>query len=611
MRCQGASLRLGRVGLKARTLTLSTDGEGGLSAEEVEGSVCACADDEPLVKFTASAARVAPGGHRLHLTWPIARIGGVPVLPLPYLALPLARGLSGLFPPEVGYSGRDGVRLHQAAYLALPGDRMDLWARAGWIQHRGASGRLRVRAWDHDLGMAADITVEGVANEDEARGAMHGVLRASIADRFWFGLRPDWVSDGAYLMDLGGRPERVFAPHLRSRAWMGGAWRALHALATLDLLQPVGMGGSAGGMASPGGAAAVAMGLSPVRLLGPLYASADAGLLHLWPGETLGDSVQGQVTSLRLSPGLHAGTALLWFRLQGRAVYHLLGMSGGAGQAGDRSWRLRHALEAAAEVSLPLARTWSGGAAAMTRRHLVEPSLGVVWNKRLDTGHGFLLPGGSALLRGGHLRAGARTRLDTRSHTNEAGPRRRPLAGEASLYWPLDQDGTGAPLVGLDLDLSLRALLEGRLRLLWAPDSMALPRLEADACLFPAAPFRPCAGYSRLRLSGPLEAWSASPPGGVAGAMPGGAAWQPLTAEVDQVHAGLSVAFGPFQGRVLVAFDPRTVTLSHATGGVDLVFGCGCYRVGLWSAARAGQQWPDLGANLTLATPAGGRCRGL
>ena len=623
LRCQEATVQAGRATVKARKLSLTTRGGGGLTAQEVEGSHCACPGERPWISFSASRARVAPGGRRLHLTWPTLRVAGAGILPLPYLALPLASGVSGLLPPEVGYGGRDGVRLFQSAYFAAPGDRLDLWIRAGWIQQHGAAGRLRLRAFDDGLALA-DVTLEGVADGEGARGTITGVVRARLGNHLWAGMAPDWISDRAYLKDLGARPERIFAPFLRSRIWAGGAWRALFGHATLDLLQrnghlpnlPLRQAGS-----SPGGLAAATLAMAPVRLVGPLYVAAEGGFFHFWPGADPGPTPAAAASVLRFSPRLQAASSLLWFRLEGRVAYHLLGQRGQnvtadpAAEGWDlrqsvaEGWDLRQSVEAAAELSLPLARVFRRGGAR--GRHLIEPHVGLVWDHRLEAGAGDLLPDGAVLLRGGHLRAGARTRLDTRTvsrASGASGPRRRPLAGEVSLYWPLDPD-QGEPLVGADLELNLRTMLRGHLRLLWAPRSASLPALDATACLTPLAGLTPCAGYTRLRLSGPMEAWGASPPGGIN--LSSGGAWLPLTTRADQVHASLKGAVGPFRGGLLVALDPVDTALSFAAGSLDLVLGCGCYRVGLDVTTRAGQRWPDFGARLTLFAPRAGPCPGL
>ena len=77
------------------------------------------------------------------------------------------------------------------------------------------------------------------------------------------------------------------------------------------------------------------------------------------------------------------------------------------------------------------------------------------------------------------------------------------------------------------------------------------------------------------------------------------------------MHVGLTGAVGPIRGGLLVAMNPDDVELSHAAGSLDIVLGCGCYRMGVRVATRAGQLWPDVGVRLTLSTPTSGSCPGL
>ncbi len=264
-------------------------------------------------------------------------------------------------------------------------------------------------------------------------------------------------------------------------------------------------------------------------------------------------------------------------------------------------------MEAAGEISIPLARTTTREKMAM--RHVLEPHLGLVWTPLLGTG-GSTAAGLSTrpplLLRGGFASAGLRTRLHSRKARDGSWmPLRRPLAGEVRLLWPLPGEGADErePMLAGSLTLSLPPALHGKLRLLYRPESNSLAHLEGDLCLLTWGAFQPCAGYRRLRLTGAMELWAPDLP-------PRADTLLWLDSRADQVYGGLRLRLGPVRADVLLAVDPELRQFSHASAAMQLVLGCGCYRVGFQVATRAGQRWPDLGAQFTLQTPGAARCLG-
>jgi hypothetical protein len=550
---------------------------------------------------------VDPGWRRLQLSRPVLRLGGRGVLALPWLALPLAPGVSGLLLPEIGYSDRDGLRLLQGGYLA-PGRQADLLLHAGWIQKRGAAGRARLR-FNADGRAEGELRLAGQGpDEDRFRGAARG--RASVHGRGWAaGAAPDLVTDRAYPADLEQPPQRVFAPHLRSRLWGWVGRGALLGLAQGDLLQE---------LHEPlrreplHGRVEAWLGSLPLRLLGPLSLELYGGVQHAGPALPPGGGAvgSGYLTALSLVPALNLALPAGPLRLSARAAYQLRALWGGGGDADGGGWQPAHAALLVARVSAPLSRVY--GAAGGGRRHdrtahRLEPFVGLRWAPGWPPGQP--LPGGARLASGVCVVAGLQTALLRRRGARA--PVRRPLRGELRLEWPLSGDPDHpppggrdpGPTLGWDLALAWPRPLRARLRGRWALRQNTLEELDGRACLRPGGPLRACAGYLRLRTRDPARLMGPWEPAWLLGLQP---LDQPV--ELDQLYGELHLRRGPFALGARLAGDPVVARVTHGTYWVEWLLGC-CYRLGLVGHSRLGQPWPDVGLRLSVQGSTANNCK--
>lgn len=570
-----AMLCVGRAALWAHRLRL---GPGrSLEARLLRGTPCACArcpgPDEGLLRFNAKRARIAPGGRRLHLSWPVLRLGRVPVAALPYLALPLGPGVSGLLPPELGYSGRDGLRLALPLYLA--GARWDLLVSPGWIQERGVAGRARVRV-HHDN---AEVELQGVGLRDDgqSRGQIRGraVAHTGGADvRLAAGLTPDLASDPDLPRELEREVERVLAPYLRSRAWGWASAGSLYLAPRGDLYQH---------LASPSpyargllGAAGLDLGLAPVRVAGPLSLSLRSGLDHLG-GIPDAEGSTAHASQIRLDPELVIVDAFGPLRIAGSGRYLLRVAAEGGAVEGIQGGLL------GLETSLPLVRRFG------SITHLLEPVVALGWGAASEAGP---WPDGLVPREGATARVGVRTELwrqDGQSLPSRALSLQ--VGAEAVDLGGLPQE----LLVSGELELGLRRILSTRVTASWAPDPGRLAELRGRLCVGGGP--RACAGYTRLRLLRVVDLFRELEQA------PGWGLDLP-DLRADQVFATLNGQLGPLALGGLAAWDPLRRALTHAGLSTSVGLGCGCYRVGLEGAYREGQRWPDV--MLTLGFGGGG-----
>jgi len=612
MNLQGMHVRLrsskGGTRLQAHRLQLSP--LDGLRASWVDGSLCGCpGSGAPLLHFSARSAHIAAGGQRLHLKWPTLRIKGRGIFTLPYLALPLAPGVSGLLLPRISYSGRDGLRLEQEVYLA-PGRRFDLLLRGGWIQQRGAVAGTRLRYWIDGLG-EGNLDLRGWQDQDRYRGALRG--RAVLARERWgIGLTPDVVSDKEIPADLEQETGRTFAPYLRSRLWAWSGVGAFFGLGQGDLFQELRAIPARGG--DTHGRVALALGLLPVSLAGPLSADLLLGLTHWEAGELFDDADRDgrldeeerlyQNTSLALAPGLSFYLAPGPFRIRARGAYRLEA----AGSPLTEGWRASHFGVVDAEVSLPLARVFhppvDAGGKGSRWRHELEPLAGLRWGQTGDQGP--LLESRPGFLQGTHVLAGLRTAL---LHRRGDGPVGQVLAAEVRLEWPIMGEGDdpswrGEPLVGAEAQVTPPGPLRGWARVRWAPQSNTLAQLQAGTCLRWTW-LDSCVRYSRLRLQDPRDLFGPwQRPGSWTGGIWQGA--QQIAA--DQLSGTARIRWSVLELGAQIAGDPGAGELTHGVYWGNLVLGCGCYKVGLIVRTRMGQQWPDVLARLSLLGGGSLRC---
>jgi hypothetical protein len=594
-----AWLRTGAIELRAPRLSWTPG--GGLEARWPRLALCGCggqsaagrreAPKGPLLRIGADRARIAPGGARVHLRWPALWIGSRRVLAVPYLALPLRRGVSGLLLPQLGYSGRDGVRVEQAGYLA--GERADLLLGLGYIQSRGAWGRLRGSLiWDGHG--EAELSLRGLQDGDRWRGALAGA--AWLAWRgLGAGVVADLVSDPAWPAELDRDPDRVFSPYLRSRGWASAAAGPFAASGTLDVYQDLGAP-----LRQPEplrlGWGRLAADLLPVSLIGPLLLEAQAQL----QGRPTTDS-QAFASPLRL-PGLRASfgfnprlalaSAAGPLRISSQLGYRaLVGWLDGSSASADQ-----HGLLASLEASVPLARRYGAGRSV---QHRVEPFAAALYARSW----GALELPGVARQQGAFAALGLRSSLLGRA--GQAAPASRIARGELRLELPIDEPGAvlrGAPVLQGELELRLPRLvsLDG----LWRgrPGSGETVELRGQLCV-PGrrGHWRACSGYLRLRqlraedlLGGEALGWPLLDP----------QTQLALQTALDQVFASAEVHGGPLTVWGRAAVDPLAGRLTQGSYGLRLELRCRCVRVEVLGVSRAGQRWPDWLAQLSLSPAA-------
>jgi hypothetical protein len=603
LEAEGALLEVGSLRLAAQRLRIDADGR--LEASYLLGTPCGCPGEEQLLRIGARRAWIAPGGVRLHLLAPSLRIGSRAILALPYLALPLRRGVSGLLLPELGWSGRDGVRLLQGGHLALgqgDGARADLTLAAGWIEGRGAIGRARARYF-LDGRAHAELALLGLHDGDRARGLLAGELAVwgrSVA----VGLVPDLASDAMLLSELERDPARVFAPYLRSRAWASFDRGPLLLLGTADLLQQQ-QSPLSGQPRDPSGVVAATLALLPVRLLGPLH------LELLATGRIYSDA------SLRAleDPAL-GGAGLAELDAVARlAVAERVGPLAISGQLGYRlasRWREvptapreihLHAGLGGIEAALPIGRGLTRGPLlglpAARYQHRIEPFVGMLWT----AAHGVdpWRPTGE----GSFVSLGFRTGLVARA---EGGGLRRLAHNEMRFDLPLARSFPGSGHSGVlasgsfGIGPRVASHLAGQWR--WSPSRKELLELRAEACLRLPRWLQSCVGYHRLREAAVEDGFQLAAGSWVTDPTPD---LLRLGTSADQAVAGVRAVLGRLSAFARVAVDPVARQLSLGSYGVEFRFGCGCYRVELAGQSRAGEGWPDLLARFTLAAP-GGSC---
>ncbi|PIE18423.1 MAG: hypothetical protein CSA65_04725 [Proteobacteria bacterium] len=548
----------------------------GVTAKDARVASCRCG---PPLSLHAPSAWRNPRGRRLHLSWPVLRIGPVPVFAAPYLALPLEAGVSGLLPPLIAYSGRDGLRLGQGIYLAAR--RLDLRARGGWIQTRGGFADLRLRA-ALPRGGGGVLSGEGLRDGESWRGRIWGrvLLRGR---RSWLSAAPALISDARYLRELAAGASAVFAPYTASRFAAGLQAGPLTVAVQAALFQPLGHGVDA----EPRWLGALSLGIGGVAL-GPAALSATLSLDGLERG---GDGGLGETGGLLLAfaPRLDVARPLEPLVARGRVAYRLRAISTDSGALlGEQ------ALVARVLLGLPLARRYgfSGVRSAAQRgagfgalAHRLEPFVAAA----ASAGEALKRPFFQALPLA-RLRV---IEVGLRSTLAQPGPGRWGALTLRGLY----EGESERWLAAGDLRLELtRVDLQGRV--VADLSGARVPWLEVSACASPWAPLRLCGGYLRQRAEQlwPLfEGWEGPPS---SARLPAGAA--------DRLLAGVTLDVGRVQLSARLRVDPLRGVLTH--GDYLLAYRCACFSAGLRGASYRGRTSPDLLLSVSLAPGTLGAC---
>lgn len=164
---------------------------GEVRADALWMSPCGC--DDPPWRVSASRATLTPG-EGAWLTWPVLRLGELPVLAAPVAYVPFSRRRTGFLLPRLGWDGADGL-YGALPFFWAPAESVDLTLSPGWRQSPGLTvdGRLRWAAGPAEGGEIEAITAP-LAGEAVVHGggsAPIGPLRLA-ADGQWADGAPSW-----------------------------------------------------------------------------------------------------------------------------------------------------------------------------------------------------------------------------------------------------------------------------------------------------------------------------------------------------------------------------------------------------------------------------------
>ncbi len=159
-----------RAGRATGTVPVA-DAPSRLSVEDVRLTLCDCCGGAPSWEIRAARAEIEPG-RTATLTWPVVYVTPrflfidepIPVLPLPWLQVPLSGRQSGFLFPVVDVGSRTGLWLAEPFFLTL-GESYDLTFTAGYAFGPSQS------AVDDRIAQGQDPGVRGVGGAVEFRWA--------------------------------------------------------------------------------------------------------------------------------------------------------------------------------------------------------------------------------------------------------------------------------------------------------------------------------------------------------------------------------------------------------------------------------------------------------
>ncbi|HQR29986.1 MAG TPA: LPS-assembly protein LptD [Anaeromyxobacteraceae bacterium] len=424
------------------------------AVEDVRLTLCDCCGGAPSWELRASRAEIVPG-EVATLSWPVLWITPrflfieepIPVLPLPWLQVPLSGRQTGLLVPQVTVGSRTGWWLAQPFFLTL-GPSWDTTVAAGYAfgpsgstidsriaqgQNpgvRGAGGSLELR-WapspevkgearlllQHDTLPYAWKPASGWRTGLVLRNEAHPTAESFVnAEGFLAG-------DAVWTQDFVGDVLQRDAPYLRSALAAGFAFPHLLVEADLAWHEQIGTLGQASPPGQPAvplvpfgvfGASvpsfhrlpAVSATLLPIEVAGPLSVSAQAGVARFAPISGITDqSVNGLGPGERgwlgpapppgdtWVPGQRLAATRAWARAEVRAPLALGGLlllepwaaGNGAGYVfGDGAQPALASGWVSGGATLSTTISRTFGSGADALRHVIEPR--VEW--RLSSGIG-------------------------------------------------------------------------------------------------------------------------------------------------------------------------------------------------------------------------------
>ena len=364
------------------------DATARFSVEGVRLTLCDCCGGAPSWEIRASRAEIEPG-RTATLTWPVLYVTPrflfidepIPILPLPWLQVPLSGRQTGLLFPMVDVGSRTGWWLAQPFFLTL-GESYDLTATAGYAFGPSQS------TVDGRVAQGQDPGVRGVGGSLEFRWAplagVNGEAKLLLQQdtlpfrwkpasdlRVGFALRSEariadtgFVNAEAFLVGDAAWPEDFISDLLQRtvayrRSSVAAGWSFPHVLLEADLAYNQQIGTL--GQASPPGQAeiplvpfgffggsvpsfhrlpALSATLLPLEVAGPVRLSGQVGLARFAPISGITDqSVDGLGPGERgwLGPappsgdvwvaGQRLSASRAWARAEARAPVALAGLA--------------------------------------------------------------------------------------------------------------------------------------------------------------------------------------------------------------------------------------------------------------------------------------------
>ncbi len=149
------------------------------------GSFTTCDGSHPAWKVTGEDMKVTLEGYGTAKNTAF-RVGNVPVLWAPYLVFPAKfRRQSGLLPPQLGVSERDGFFISQPYFQTL-GDDQDLTFTPTWMSDRGIDLGLEYR-YHLAPGSKGMAIIDYMPNDSKGEELyLKGDNAAPYNDRYWF-----------------------------------------------------------------------------------------------------------------------------------------------------------------------------------------------------------------------------------------------------------------------------------------------------------------------------------------------------------------------------------------------------------------------------------------
>jgi LPS-assembly protein len=315
--------RTGRNRLALRSGKVEGKGGDRFTAEGVRLTLCDCGDGAPSWEIRASRADVVPG-ERAILTWPVLYVTPrflfidtpIPILPMPWLYLPLSSRHTGLLVPAVSYGSRTGWDLSLPVFVTL-GPSWDVTATleyafgpspapdVGGVKGPGASLDLR---WAPAEGTSGEAVLHALRDSirypggppDGWRLAFRLLHAQRLSDRAFLAADAAVVNDPLYPQDFVGDLLLRTSEYTRSALALG--YRTSDVLLEADAAYHMQIGtlGQPGVPAVPFGLfggrvpsfhrlPAASATLLPVRLAGPVRVSGSLAIARFAPVEGITD----------------------------------------------------------------------------------------------------------------------------------------------------------------------------------------------------------------------------------------------------------------------------------------------------------------------------------